>query len=93
MSTQSIQPPEVVHFARGPGDEPAELVLHGLAGVCDALDELTTSLGPNGGHSDSERIACLAVAARILARSLTHRMGAAVVPRERPAEIRAVATA
>lgn len=85
MSHTSITP-EVVHFARDPHDEPAELVLHGLAGVCDAMDELATNLLPDTDRRGRERIVGLALAARILSQQLVSRMMCAPVTPERHAE-------
>lgn len=82
MSTASIQSPEVVHFARGKHEAPAELVLHGLAGVCGALDDLATNLTADSEKRERERIVGLALAARILSESLTHRMASAPAPVE-----------
>jgi hypothetical protein len=83
MSTASIQSPEVVHFAREAHAAPAELVLHGLAGVCDALDFLATNLTAESERRERERLVGLALAARVLADDLTHRLAAAPVTAER----------
>lgn len=64
---------ESVDFARRDGEASAELTVYGLAAVVRALDaELTSG---SLAELDGERVTGLAIAARILADSLAHRIG------------------